>query len=81
MVTLEKPIPYFKLLLGFEPFLPQNQKAVEKFGDEYGTSAKTMVYNGPFVVEGWTGSNLNWKLNKNPNYWDKKESQTRNDQL
>lgn len=73
VVTLEKPIPYFQLLLGFEPFLPQNQKAVEKFGDEYGTSAKTMVYNGPFVVEGWTGSNLNWKLNKNPNYWDKKK--------
>ncbi|MBF0845381.1 peptide ABC transporter substrate-binding protein, partial [Streptococcus danieliae] len=28
--------------------------------------------NGPFLLEGWTGSNLNWKFVKNKNYWDKK---------
>ena len=72
-VELEKPLPYFRSLVVAPIFSPLDQKAVEKFGDEYGTSAKTMVYNGPFVVEGWTGSNLNWKLNKNPNYWDKKK--------
>lgn len=30
-----------------------------------------MAYNGPFVQKGWTGSNLSWKLVKNPDYWDK----------
>ena len=30
-----------------------------------------MVYNGPFVSKGWTGSNLSWKLVKNKDYWDK----------
>lgn len=72
VVTLEKQIPYFKLLMGFDVFFPQNQKAVEKYGDKYGTAAKYMVYNGPFKMVGWDGSNLKWKLVKNNSYWDKK---------
>lgn len=72
VVTLDKRIPYFKLLMGFPLFFPQNQKAVEQYGKSYGTSSKTTVYNGPFIQKGWTGSNLSWKLVKNKNYWDKK---------
>ncbi|KRL37071.1 oligopeptide-binding protein [Liquorilactobacillus uvarum DSM 19971] len=72
VVTLDKKLPYFKLLMGFTPFFPQNQKAVEKFGSKYGTSAKYMVYNGPYKMTGWTGSNLKWKLVKNNGYWDKR---------
>ncbi|CCK85933.1 Oligopeptide ABC superfamily ATP binding cassette transporter, binding protein [Lactobacillus equicursoris DSM 19284 = JCM 14600 = CIP 110162] len=71
-VTLEKRIPYFKLLMAFPLFFPQNQKFIEKAGSKYGTSSKYMIYNGPFVQKGWTGSNLSWKLVKNKNYWDKK---------
>ncbi|KRL90459.1 peptide ABC transporter substrate-binding protein [Lactobacillus kalixensis] len=71
-VTLDKRIPYFKLLMGFPLFAPQNQKAVEKYGKKYGTASKYQVYNGPFVQTGWTGSNLTWKLKKNNQYWDKK---------
>ncbi|WGN90002.1 peptide ABC transporter substrate-binding protein [Ligilactobacillus faecis] len=71
VVTLEKNVPYFRLLMGFPAFFPQNQKAVEEYGSKYGTASKYMVYNGPFVLEGWTGSNLSWKLTKNKNYWDK----------
>ncbi|AMV63523.1 peptide ABC transporter substrate-binding protein [Pediococcus damnosus] len=70
-VTLDTPIPYFKLLMGFPSFFPQNQKVVEKYGSKYGSTSKDMVYNGPFVQKGWTGSNLSWKMVKNPNYWDK----------
>lgn len=72
VVTLDKKVPYFKLLMGFPSFYPQNQKSVEKFGSKYGTQSKYMVYNGPFVLDGWTGTNLNWKLKKNNTYWDKK---------
>lgn len=71
-VTLDRPISYFKLLMGMPTFFPQNEKAVKKYGDKYGTSAKTTVYNGPYRMEGWTGSNLSWKLVKNKTYWDKK---------
>ncbi len=72
VVTLDKRIPYFKLLMGFPLFFPQNQKVVEANGSKYGTSSKTTAFNGPFVQKGWTGSNLSWKLVKNKNYWDKK---------
>ncbi|GFZ26902.1 peptide ABC transporter substrate-binding protein [Lactobacillus corticis] len=71
-VTLDKRIPYFKLLMGFAIFFPENENAVKKYGSKYGTASKYMVYNGPFVQKGWTGSNLSWKLVKNKNYWDKK---------
>ncbi|WP_281164405.1 peptide ABC transporter substrate-binding protein [Liquorilactobacillus sicerae] len=71
-VTLDKKIPYFKLLMGFTVFFPQDQKAVKQFGSKYGTAAKYMVYNGPYKVVGWNGSNLSWKLVKNNNYWDHK---------
>ncbi len=73
VVKLEKAVPYFKLLMGFPAFFPQNQKVVEKYGDKYGTNSKAMVYNGPFKLEGWTGSNLKWTLAKNDKYWDKKK--------
>ncbi len=72
VVTLDKRIPYFKLLMGFPLFAPQNQKVAEKYGKRYGTASKYQVYNGPFIQKGWTGSNLSWKLKKNPYYWDKK---------
>lgn len=71
-VTLEQRIPYFKLLMGFPVFFPQDSKTVQKYGSQYGTSAKTQVYNGPFTLTQWTGTNLNWTLKKNPTYWDKK---------
>lgn len=71
-VTLDKQVPYFKLLMGFPVFFPQNENAVKKYGAKYGTESKYIVYDGPFTMTGWTGSNLNWKFKKNTHYWDKK---------
>ncbi|WPP08875.1 peptide ABC transporter substrate-binding protein [Pediococcus inopinatus] len=71
-VTLDRAIPYFKLLMGFSVFFPQNQNAVEKYGSKYGTTSDKMVYNGSYKQEGWKGTNLSWKLVKNPEYWNKK---------
>lgn len=70
-VTLENPIPYLPQILEGAQFYPQDTKVVNKLKDKYGTSSKNLVYNGPFVVKGWTGSNLKWTLVKNKNYWDK----------
>jgi oligopeptide transport system substrate-binding protein len=72
VVTLDRRIPYFKLLMGFYIFFPQNQKFVEKCGSKYGTAAKYVLSNGPFKMTGWTGTNLSWKLKKSNTYWDKK---------
>lgn len=71
-VTLDKPMAYFKLLMGFAIFFPQNQHAVQKYGKDYGTTATKMVYDGPFTMKGWKGTNTTWSLNRNPKYWDKK---------
>lgn len=72
VVTLDHQIPYFKKLMGFTIFFPQNENAVKKYGKKYGTQAKYTVYNGPFQLKDWNGSNLSWKLVKNKSYWDKK---------
>lgn len=72
VVTLERKIPYFQLLLAGSAFAPQKQKFIEKAGKKYGTAAKYTLSDGPFVMKGWTGSNLTWKLVKNKYYWDKK---------
>lgn len=72
VVTLDRRIPYFKNLMAFALFFPQSEKAVKKYGSNYGTASKYMLYNGPYVQKGWTGSNLSWKMVKNKYYWDKK---------
>ncbi len=72
VVTLDRRISYFNNLMAFASFFPQQEKAVKKYGSKYGTASKYMAYNGPYVMTGWTGSNLSWKLKKNQNYWDKK---------
>lgn len=71
-VSLSQATPYFKYLCAGVPFLPQNEKVVEKYGKSYGTSSNKMVYDGPFMVQGWSPSTETWTLKKNPNYWDKK---------
>ena len=71
-VTLDKPIAYFKKLMGFVNFFPQSESAVKKYGSKYGTTSADMVYNGPYKMTGWKGTNLTWSLKKNNNYWDKK---------
>lgn len=72
VVTLSKPVPYFKLLVAFPVFFPEQASVVNKYGNDYGTSSSKTSYNGPFKLVGWNGINETWKLVKNPNYWDKK---------
>ncbi|ANZ61022.1 peptide ABC transporter substrate-binding protein [Secundilactobacillus paracollinoides] len=71
-IDLEQQIPYFKLLLGFPVFYPQNEKVVNKYGSAYGTRSDKMVYNGPYKLTKWNGTSTTWTLKKNNDYWDKK---------
>ncbi|WP_203650693.1 peptide ABC transporter substrate-binding protein [Secundilactobacillus yichangensis] len=70
-VKLNSATPYFKYLVAFTTFFPQNQKVVEKYGSAYGTSSDKMVYDGPFTLNHWTSSKNSWTLRKNKDYWDK----------
>jgi len=71
-VKLKEAAPYFTSLLAFPTFFPQNQKAVEQYGTDYGATGEKTVYNGPFTVENWKQTELSWDLKKNKNYWDRK---------
>lgn len=69
-VKLTEAKPYFTSVLAFPTFFPQNQKAVEEYGADYGTTGEKTVYNGPFIVENWKQTDLSWNLKKNEKYWD-----------
>lgn len=69
-VKLTEAKPYFTSVLAFPTFFPQNQKAVEEYGADYGTTGEKTVYNGPFIVENWKQTDLSWDLKKNEKYWD-----------
>lgn len=71
-IKLVQPVSYFKLLLAFPLFFPENQQFIEKVGSKYGTAAKYTISSGPFKLTKWTGSNKQFTLVKNQNYWDKK---------
>ncbi|GHP13907.1 peptide ABC transporter substrate-binding protein [Lentilactobacillus fungorum] len=67
-VTLQKPTPYFTSLLSFNPYFPQNQKFVEKQGNSYATSPKTMLSNGPFKLKSYRQGTSSFSLTRNKNY-------------
>ena len=72
VITLDRPISYFKVLMTYPLFGPQNEKVVQKYGKKYGTNSKYMVYSGPFKVKDWNGTSDKWSFVKNNQYWDKK---------
>ena len=71
VVQLDRPIAYFKVLMAYPLFGPQNEKVVKKYGSKYATKAQYQVYSGPFKITGWNGTNDTWSFEKNKNYWDK----------
>ena len=72
VVKLNRPIAYFRVLMAYPLFGPQNEKVVKKYGNRYATKSQYQVYSGPFKIKGWNGTNDTWSFVKNNDYWDKK---------
>ncbi|KRK86760.1 ABC-type oligopeptide transport system, periplasmic component [Levilactobacillus koreensis JCM 16448] len=72
VIQLEKPIAYFKILMAYPLFAPQNEKVINKYGKKYATKSQYMVYSGPFKITNWTGTGNTWSFVKNSQYWDKR---------
>ncbi|KGH74977.1 peptide ABC transporter substrate-binding protein [Oenococcus oeni IOEB_9304] len=72
VVTLEHPMPQFQNLMAFPVFFAQDKKFESSLGSKVGTSSSKQVYSGPYKFVGWNGSNKNFKLVPNKNYWDAK---------
>ncbi|UQS86191.1 peptide ABC transporter substrate-binding protein (plasmid) [Nicoliella spurrieriana] len=78
VINLSKPESYFKNLVTLPVFYPQSKAVVKKYGSAFGTESHKAVYNGPFKVTGWTGSNDGWNLTKNNYYWDESKTKVNN---
>ncbi len=67
--TLSDTCPYFLSMLTYVAFMPVNQQFVEEYGDLFGTSNDTLLYNGAYYCTSWEPqSEFIWE--RNPNYWD-----------
>ncbi|WP_162924046.1 peptide ABC transporter substrate-binding protein [Apilactobacillus bombintestini] len=71
---LSNPEPYFKYLVAEADYLPEKQSYVESQGAKFGTTSNNQIYDGPYKITGWTGTNDTWMLEKNNQYWNAKNT-------
>ena len=50
-VELRANAPYYKEILAISATYPQNHAIAEKYGDDYGKTSESTVFNGPFTVK------------------------------
>lgn len=68
-VRLERPTPFFLDLTTLPVYLPLKESFVEPWGEEFGESPETLLYNGPYEVAGFEAAR-GVRLEKRPEYWD-----------
>jgi len=73
-IVLERPTPYFAVLVAQPPWFPVNPRVLEHFGamSKRGTPwtrPGNLVGNGPFTLEEWV-PNARIVVAKNPSYWN-----------
>ncbi len=68
-IKLDHVAPYFDSMLAFGSFVPQSQAAIEEYGKDYGTSAETTWYNGPYYVTSYD-PNYEITVAKNESYYN-----------
>lgn len=69
-IKLAFPVSFFDSLMTFPSFLPMNQKFMESVGENYGTSAATLVSNSAFKVSAYEPAATVIELVKNEDYYD-----------
>ncbi len=69
-ITLVAPNSFINTELTTTLLAPVNKEFALGKGDQYGLTADNLLASGPFVLKDWTGTNIAWKFEKNPYYWD-----------
>ncbi len=69
-ITLEAADPYFTKKLADTSYSPIPKAFAEEKGENYALNADALLSAGPFVLSGWTGTEISWSYVKNPYYWD-----------
>jgi len=70
VVELAFPVSYFESLMSFNSFFPVNEAFFKEKGDLFGTSADTILSNGPFKIAAYEPAATTIDLVKNTDYWD-----------
>ncbi|MFC7441963.1 peptide ABC transporter substrate-binding protein [Laceyella putida] len=68
-VRLKQPEHHFLSLTTQSTYFPLRKDIVEKYKDEYTKTPDKMVYNGPFIIQSITPTQVT--LVKNETYWDR----------
>ena len=68
--TLVAPNPYLATTLSDTLLSPVSKKFAEAQGKDYGLTSKNLLASGPYVLTDWNGTDISWKYEKNPYYWD-----------
>lgn len=69
-VTLSSPCAVFESLMTFPSFYPVKQELAEESGDDFATSADTILCNGAFEITDYEPSAMTIKAEKNDDYYD-----------
>jgi ABC-type oligopeptide transport system substrate-binding subunit len=70
-VTLEKPNGIFMGCLAFPSAFPINKEFIDAQGDQYATSAETILSCGPYILKSWTpGYSYEYELNEKGYQYD-----------
>jgi oligopeptide transport system substrate-binding protein len=68
-VTLKQPSLQWLKLTAFPTYYPVREDMVAKSGEQYANEPRSMVFDGPFVLDTWAhGDQI--VLRKNEKYWD-----------
>jgi oligopeptide transport system substrate-binding protein len=68
-VTLGSPAPFFLDLTTLPVYLPLKESFVRLWGEEFGRSTDSLLYNGPYKMTGFDAS-VGARLEKREGYWD-----------
>ncbi|MBR5340675.1 MAG: hypothetical protein IK151_01975 [Erysipelotrichaceae bacterium] len=67
-VTLEKPNGIFLGCLAFPSAFPINKEFIDAQGDQYATSAETILSCGPYILKSWTPG-YSYEFERNADYY------------
>ncbi|MBQ8618807.1 MAG: peptide ABC transporter substrate-binding protein [Clostridia bacterium] len=70
-ISLDAADPFIEHTLTSTAFSPVNRAFAEAQGDQYALTADNLLSAGPYILQGWNGTDISWKYVKNPYYWDK----------
>lgn len=71
VVHMQHPVAPFLQQVAEPAMVPVQKSIVTKYGKKFGTDAKYVSSDGPFILKKWHGNGDSWTLVRNKNYWNR----------